>query len=1120
MHEYDIYALNEDQARLPNGKYKVKQLNQTETQIKSSLKKQTSADQNETSTSPIKTEQRRSSAAASPSKPTTTTTNSSIYPEVQEVIDQVVSQEEVKTQPPAEVEESPKRRRPRRVYVAEFTRCASLRSRQAPAVVIVALEPPITPPPAQASPTPTESSEDKYLKLDQFRPEFWNRIEEEPEPKVTGKKKRGGSVSVGGRNRKRRNRPELDTNFSPETAAAIAAAQLELDSAKPASRSIRKRKRSGNNMSLYDRRYQTSSDEQQRRGGGVANGYAVGGNGLRAGNNAAGASDVDVAELQSHQYYVPTGGSSSSSTSAGAGAGLNGSSSGALNHVPAMGTLCNIGNTCYLNSVVYTLRFAPHFLHNLHHLIHDLSVVQQTIVRQNNAKSASLGRNVSGGGVHLEHARSWSSKDLATAESSSSYNSNSTTNGSGSSSSSGSSSKSSLQSVSEKLHELYHSLHGNEMADSSEPYHADTLLHAIQDVNATFEGNQQQDAHEFLMCVLNCIRETNQSLIKAIGECPEVIANGYIANPDETDTVDALDRSDGGNHALMSASGNGSIATSQTQSTTTTKTSFFSRKSKRKDEVKSSKATRVQSPLKDNSPTTSGSMGPPHAASNSLFYLNTVDLSGSSSSTNSAAPSAAPVTTTTTATATVPAKYSSDDETNSASLLKDKMRLEERIRELNLNFFSTDFEGIVVLTTKCLSCETITRQKQGMLDISVPVPISGYDNAELQEKPSAYIQNSCITREYFRGDNKYSCNQCTGYTEAIRSISYEVLPRLLVIQLNRFSGGMEKVSTYVPTTFTLPCFCAKCCELSDANKLHVYKLYSVITHVGATLTVGHYIAYTCFLDLASDYMNCPKDRRNTTTSHAQSQQSASAGSNENAAPSNNGSSSSSSIVSAPVSAAASALASSGTSLMKKMKFGRSKASSSGDMSKNVKQLNGFTSKTITNGIGKLSMNTTCHGVNCCAMRLCCSQQQASNSAAGSNSASSSDFSEESLQNGSNSNLSYGSSASNSAQYPTGYGSTGRGGVKANYTQGSNEPIWYMCDDDKVKAMTQREFEDLLSPTRKITITPYLLFYARFDLQPAAQSTPSKPPCTSSTPPPPTPQSSWSNDNLQSGLHKI
>lgn len=554
------------------------------------------------------------------------------------------------------------------------------------------------------------------------------------------------------------------------------------------------------------------------------------------------------------------------------------------------------------------------------------------------------------------------------------------------------------------------------------------------------------------------------------------------------DSAEGQDRTDS---AAISGN-NGSLVS--TSHITTTKTSFFSRKSKRKDEVKSSKSTRIQSPLKDkdNSPTAAGGIsGAGHATANSLFYLNTVDLTGGGGTPTASGglPPAMPQ----------PMKYSSDDDTNSATLLKDKMRLEERIRELNLNFFSSDFEGIVVLTTKCLSCETVTRQKQGMLDISVPVPISGYDN-ELQDKPSTYIQNSCMTKEYFRGDNKYSCNQCTGYTEAIRSISYEVLPRLLVIQLNRFSGGMEKVSTYVPTTFTLPCFCAKCCDLAEGNKLHVYKLYSVITHVGATLTVGHYIAYTCFLDLASDYVNCPKDRRNATMTGSQTIAAAAAASSsnaENSAP-NNGSST-------PVAAAASALASSGSNLMKKMKFGRGKTSSSGDLSKNLKQLNGISSKTITNGIGKLSMNnTTCHGVQCCAMRLCCSSN--------SNSASCSDFSEESLQNGSNSNLSYGGSAASS--YPTGYGSTGRGGVKANYAHGGSDPIWYMCDDDKIKAMSQREFEELLSPTRKITITPYLLFYARFDLQP-----PSKP-GTSSTPPPPAPPSastssqgsSWSNDN--------
>ncbi|KAH8346526.1 hypothetical protein KR084_002374 [Drosophila pseudotakahashii] len=1072
MHEYDVNERKEEPASLPPTQ------NETSDTVSNSQDKQQQEDQPKQQEDQQDSPENKSQLQQEEEDIFEV---SILYPVV--VCDQVApSQATVTADTP---NSSPVKKRQRRVYVADSTRCSSLRSRQEStskdSLEVGLKQPEVAPPPAPVqapSPTPTETTE--YITPELFKPDFWNLIEEAQEPKATGKKRR----AAGGLKRTRGNKllREIEIH-SPETAAAIAAAQAELNATgKSGAAGARASRKRTNTMSLYDRRFQTTTDERR-----VANGY--GGNGARSGNGSS-SNEIESQELQSHQYYGPSGGSNASGT----GTGLNGSAA-ALNHAPSMGTLCNIGNSCYLNSVVYTLRFAPHFLHSLHHLIQDLNVVQQTIVRQQTARSASLGRNVSA--AQLEHGRSWSSKDLAT--SSDQY---SGLNGGITSASSGSSSgKSTHQSVTEKLHELYNNLHGNEMADSTEPYHADTLLHAIQDVNATFEGNQQQDAHEFLMCVLNCIRETNQSLIKAIGECPEVIANGYIANPDEVDTGESQDRTDSA-ASQNPSSGNGSLPTSQI---TTTKTSFFSRKSKRKDEVKTSKSTRVQSPLKDNSPTATGA-GTAHATANSLFYLNTVDLSGASSTSGSASG----VVPTSVALPTLPApqatKYSSDDEMNSATVLKDKMRLEDRIRELNLNFFSSDFEGIVVLTTKCLSCETITRQKQGMLDISVPVPISGYDNADLQDKPSTYIQNSCITKEYFRGENKYSCNQCTGYTEAIRSISYEVLPRLLVIQLNRFSGGMEKVSTYVPTTFTLPCFCATCCELGEGNKLHVYKLYSVITHVGATLTVGHYIAYTCFLDLASDYVNCPKDRRNTMTG-SQTTASQVVASNENAAPSNGNSS----VASTPVIAAASALASSGNILMKKMKFGRSKASSSGDMSKNVKQVNGTSSKNITNGIGKLSMNTTCQGVNCCAMRLCCSQQTSS-----SNSASCSDFSEESLQNGSNSNLNFGGSGT---AYPTGYGSTGRGGVRANYAHGSTDPIWYMCDDDKIKAMTQREFEELLSPTRKITITPYLLFYARFDLQPQ-RATPPKAGTSSTPPPPASGQSTWSNDNVPSSSHKI
>lgn len=181
----------------------------------------------------------------------------------------------------------------------------------------------------------------------------------------------------------------------------------------------------------------------------------------------------------------------------------------------SMASLCNIGNSCYMNSVIYTLRFTPLFLHNLHHLVSDFSQIVNRKDTQMKLKSASLGRNVSS--LQCQNSRSYSSKDLVSL---------------GSSSPSSTSSpaydiiKTTQQTAVEKLHDLFKSLTSNEIADSIEPYQSDILLKAIQDVNPIFEGNQQQDAHEFLMCILDSIRESCQSLTKVINDYPEIVVGG------------------------------------------------------------------------------------------------------------------------------------------------------------------------------------------------------------------------------------------------------------------------------------------------------------------------------------------------------------------------------------------------------------------------------------------------------------------------------------------------------------------------------------------------------------------------------------------------------------------
>lgn len=172
------------------------------------------------------------------------------------------------------------------------------------------------------------------------------------------------------------------------------------------------------------------------------------------------------------------------------------------------------------------------------------------------------------------------------------------------------------------------------------------------------------------------------------------------------------------------------------------------------------------------------------------------------------------------------------------------------------NFVKDNFVGIGVMRTKCLECECSTFKKEEFTNIDIPIQC----DEDEEESGHNFFINRIMASETLREANKYWCSECSRLNEAQRTVSYEVLPTVLVLQLKRFTTTasrtyVSKLTDYIPTPLIMDCFCQKCRESPD-GPIHKYQLYSVILHLGASLASGHYIAYVRAGDVNFDYFQC------------------------------------------------------------------------------------------------------------------------------------------------------------------------------------------------------------------------------------------------------------------------
>ncbi|XP_066482218.1 ubiquitin carboxyl-terminal hydrolase 1 isoform X1 [Tiliqua scincoides] len=191
---------------------------------------------------------------------------------------------------------------------------------------------------------------------------------------------------------------------------------------------------------------------------------------------------------------------------------------------------------------------------------------------------------------------------------------------------------------------------------------------------------------------------------------------------------------------------------------------------------------------------------------------------------------------------------------------------EKHRRELAVfNLVERLFQGKLVLRTRCLECECFTERREDFQDISVPVQKDDVseveENSEISPEPKTEMKtlkwaiSQFASVERIVGEDKYFCENCCHYTEAERSLLFDKMPEVITIHLKCFAasglefdcyGGLSKINTPLLTPLKLS---LDDWSINPANEL--YGLFAVVMHSGITISSGHYTASVKITDLDS-----------------------------------------------------------------------------------------------------------------------------------------------------------------------------------------------------------------------------------------------------------------------------
>ncbi|XP_060811363.1 ubiquitin carboxyl-terminal hydrolase 36 [Bombus pascuorum] len=142
------------------------------------------------------------------------------------------------------------------------------------------------------------------------------------------------------------------------------------------------------------------------------------------------------------------------------------------------------------------------------------------------------------------------------------------------------------------------------------------------------------------------------------------------------------------------------------------------------------------------------------------------------------------------------------------------------------------FGGYIRTEVKCLQCRHVSTTFQHFQDLLVDIRKA----STLDEALSSYFSREQLD------NNDYKCEACKRRVPATKQFSLERPPKVLCVQLKRFSVLGGKISKHIGFKQTIDMGPYLWKEPGEPMQSLTYKLMSIVTHMGPSVNCGHYTA--------------------------------------------------------------------------------------------------------------------------------------------------------------------------------------------------------------------------------------------------------------------------------------